>query len=247
MRASVCVLFLVLASAVFAQTERQPQSLVPADPTRLPDLAATVPARQLLIPPKAAKELQRAQSALVAGDIHSSVRHLEKAVEIYPECLEAHNNLGSRYVELREYGKAAAEFQKAIEIDPRVVQAVSNLSVALFLLERYPEAETASRRALDLDPRNLTARYMLGTILATEKRNPQEAVNLLSQTKSQFADSRLLLAMVLTRLGRLEEAKSELREYLKAPDPAKRQNVERWLERLAQTSAINRTTPSNTP
>jgi tetratricopeptide (TPR) repeat protein len=247
MRASVCVLFLILASGVFAQTESLPQSLVPADPARLPGLAVTVPARQLLLPPKAVKELQRAQTAFVAGDIHSSARHLEKALEIYPECLEAHNNLGSRYIELREYLKAAAEFQKAIEIDPRVVQPVSNLSVALFLLERYPEAETASRRALDLDPRNATARYMLGAILATEKRNPLEAVNLLSQTKSQFANSRLLLAMVQTRLGNLEEAKNELREYLKAPDPAKKQNVERWLERLTQTSATNRATQSNTP
>jgi len=172
---------------------------------------------------------------------------LEKSLQIYPQCLEAHNNLGSRYIDLREYEKAATEFRKAIEIDPRVMQPVSNLSVALFLLQRYPEAETAARHALALDPLNPTARYMLGTILAAEKRNPVETVNLLSQTRSQFADSRLVLAMVLTRLGNLEEAKNELREYLKTPDPAKKQNVERWLERLAQSSATNRSAQPSTP
>ena len=124
---------------------------------------------------------------------------------------------------------------------------VSNLSVALFLLQRYPEAENTARRALDLDPLNPTARYMLGTILVTEKHNPAEAVNLLRQTRNEFADSELLLATVFTRLGNLEQAKNELREYLKAPDPAKKQNVERWLERLAQSSATIRTTQTNAP
>jgi tetratricopeptide (TPR) repeat protein len=246
MRASICVLMLMVSCRVFAQTESL-NSLTPVDPAHLANLAGTIPARQLHIPPKAVKELQRAQTTFVAGDIGSSARHLEKALQIYPECLEAHNNLGSRYVTLREYEKAAAEFQKAIEIDPRVMPPFSNLSVALFLLQRYAEAETAARRALDLEPRNPTARYMLGTILATEKRNPAEAVNLLSQTRSEFADSRLLLATIFARLGDLEQAKNELREYLKAPDPAKKQNVERWLDRLVQSSPTNRTTQPNTP
>ena len=246
MRATVCILFLILASRGFAQTESVTQPLVPVDPARLPGITATVPARQLRIPPKAVKELQRAQSAIVAGDVRSSARHLEKAVQIYPECLEAHNNLGSRYFELREYEKAAVEFQKASVIEPRAIQPVSNLSVALFLLQRYPEAETSARRAIDLDPRNSTARYMLGTILVTEKRNPAEAIQLLSQTKNEFADSRLLLATALTRLGNLEAAQNELREYLKAPDPVKKQNVERWLEKLVQSAAANRAAPSST-
>jgi tetratricopeptide (TPR) repeat protein len=89
---------------------------------------------QPLIPPKATRELQRSQTALHSGDIRSSAQHLEKALQIYPHYLEAHNNLGSRYIELHEYEKAAAEFQKAIDLDPRIMQPFNNLSVALFLL-----------------------------------------------------------------------------------------------------------------
>src|SRR5262249_12134604 len=111
MRASACVLCLIVASRVFAQTESLPNPLVPGAPARLPGVVAAVPERQLLIPPKAVKELQRAQTDFVAGDISSSARHLERALQIYPKCLEAHNNLGSRYIELREYEKAAGEFQ----------------------------------------------------------------------------------------------------------------------------------------
>jgi Flp pilus assembly protein TadD len=239
MRVIVCVFSLILTSSIFAQTGSGPRSVVPTDPTRLP-LGEAISTRQLLIPPKAVKELQLAQAASLSGDVHSSARHLEKALQIYPNCLEAHNNLGSRYFELTEYEKAVAEFRKAIELDSQLVQPVSNLSVALFLLRRYPEAEAAARQALDLDPRNPTARYMLGATLATEKRNPAEAIQLLHQTTSEYPDSRLLLAMVLVRLGSVEEAKAELQEYLKAPEPGKKQNVERWLEKLARTSSAAR-------
>ena len=196
--------------------------------------------RELLIPPKAVKELQRSQSALQSGNIHSSAQHLERALQIYPQYLEAHNNLGSRYIELHEYEKAVGEFQKAIEIDSRLSQPFNNLSVTFFLLQRYQDAEAAARRALELDPRNSTSRYMLGCILATAQRNPLEAMELLRQTKREFPDSYLLLAEILVRLGAREDAEKELRDYLALPNPEKKQNVERWLSRLTQPSTTAR-------
>jgi tetratricopeptide (TPR) repeat protein len=203
---------------------------------------------ELRIPSKAVKEIQRSQTALRSGDVRSSAVHLERALQIYPQSLEAHNNLGSRYIELHEYEKATAQFQKAIDIDPRVMQPFNNLSVAFFLLQRYPEAEAAVRRARDLDPHNATSRYMLGCILATENRNALEAIEMLRQTKLEFPDSRLLLAEILLRRGAVNEAENELRDYLAAPGAEKKQNVERWLARLTQKSAAtNSATQHNTP
>jgi tetratricopeptide (TPR) repeat protein len=211
-------------------------------------VGGTISKRDLLIPPKAVKELQRSQSARKSGDARSSAQHLERALQIYPDYLEGHNSLGARYIELHEYEKAAAEFQKAIEIDPRVMQPVNNLSVALFLLQRYPDAEAAARRARDLDPHDPTARYMLGAILATEKRNPEEAMEMLRETRQEFPDSRLLLAEILLRLGAVEQAEKELRDYLAVPSAEKRQSVERWLARLNQARSSAKTTPQpNTP
>jgi len=247
MRAIVCVLLLVLTSSVCAQTEPPAPSFVPVDPSHLPKAGDRVSTRELLIPQKALKELQRAQSALQSGDSLSSARHLERALQIYPNYLEGHNGLGVRYIELHEYEKAAAEFQKAIDLDPRVMPPVNNLSVALFLLQRYSEAEAAARRAHDLDLHDPTARYMLGAILATEDRNPGEAMEMLRPIRSEFPDARLLLAKILIRRGNVEEAKKELRDYLLLPDAEKRQNVERWLARLAQKPAENSTTQPKTP
>jgi tetratricopeptide (TPR) repeat protein len=151
----------------------------------------------------------------------------------------AYNDLGSRYIELQEYEKAAAEFQKAIDLDPRIMQPFNNLSVAFFLLQRYPDAEAAARRALDLDPHNSTAQYILGCVLATEKRNPSEAVEPLHRTEVEFPDARLLLAQILLRQGVVNEAKNELHSYLRVPGVEKKQKVECWLARLEQTWATS--------
>ena len=247
MRTNPCVLLLILASSACAQTEQTPSSLLPTDASRPPRIGETISLRDLRIPPKAIKELERSQDALKSGDVRSSARHLGKAIQIYPDCLEAHNNLGARYIELEEYEKAAAEFQKAIAIDPRVVQPLSNLSVAFFLQQRYGDAEAAARRALSVAPQHPTARYMLGAILATEKRNPEEAMELLRQTKIEFPDARLLLAQILLRRGAVAQAEEELRGYLALADAPKRQNVERWLARLTHTSATIAPAQPNMP
>jgi tetratricopeptide (TPR) repeat protein len=248
MRLAVCTLLLILTTRVCAQTEPLPHPLVPMDPSRLPRLEETISMGELRIPAKALKEIRRSQTALRSGDVRSSAAHLERALQIYPQSLEVHNNLGSRYIELHEYEKAAAEFQKAIDIDPRVMQPFNNLSVAFFLLQRYPVAETAARRALDLDPHNATSRYMLGCILATENRDPLEAMQLLRQTKREFPDSRLLLAKILLSRGAMNEAENELRDYLTVPGAEKKQNVERWLARLTQTpAATNSAADNNAP
>ena len=236
MRPSVWALLLILTSRVCAQTEPAPHPLIPTDQSRLPRLGETISMGELRIPSKAAKEIQRSQTALRSGDVRSSAVHLERALQVYPQSLEVHNNLGSRYIELHEYEKAAMEFQKATDLDPHVAQPFNNLSVAYFLLQRYSDAEAAARRSLDLDPHNPTSRYMLGCILATEKRNPLEAMEMLRQTKREFPDSRLLLAEILLKRGAMNEAENELRDYLSVPGAEKKQNVERWLARLTQKS-----------
>src|SRR5436305_3998913 len=53
---------------------------------------------QLRIPSKAMKEFERARKAFQSGEIRASAEHLEKAVRIYPDFVEAHNALGRRFV-----------------------------------------------------------------------------------------------------------------------------------------------------
>jgi Flp pilus assembly protein TadD len=93
---------------------------------------------------------------------------LRKALEIDPDYMEAHNNLGVRYMALHRFEDAAAEFRGATELDPAAEKAFANLAGALLLLGRDTEAEAAARRAVALDGTSVQGRYVLGRVLAAE-------------------------------------------------------------------------------
>src|ERR1700720_3639891 len=50
-----------------------------------------VPISQLRIPSNAIKELQRSEKAFQSGDLRTSTELLQKALQIYPDFIQAHN------------------------------------------------------------------------------------------------------------------------------------------------------------
>ena len=196
--------------------------------------SGVVSAARLLHPirPKAYKEFWRSQKAFRAGDIQSSVQHLEKAIEIDPDYMEAHNNLGVRYLSLDQFDKALTEFQRTVNLDPTSAKGHLNLSSALSILRRYPEAESAARRAVQLDPSSIQASYLLGQILAAEGRDSDETIARLEGAVDRYPKARVVLARIMVRQGRIDEAVEQLRAYLKSGNPEKRQEVESWIARL---------------
>lgn len=71
---------------------------------------------------------------------------------IFPGYMEAHNDLGVRYMQQGAYERAAAEFQEAAKLDPGAVRPAANLALAWIALGRYADAESAARRAIAADP-----------------------------------------------------------------------------------------------
>jgi tetratricopeptide (TPR) repeat protein len=203
----------------------------PVAPT--PPPGGPVSARQLAVPRKAVKELERGASAYQAFELQSAVAHLQTAIRIYPPFMQAHNNLGAAYIDLHEYELAANEFRQAIALDAGAAQPYNNLALTLFLLKRYPEAEAAARRALDLNPTAASVRATLGRTLIAQNQNTAEAVDLLRQASAELPDARLSLAQVLIQRCSLDEAAVELRAYLQNSDPATKQTAELWLAQTA--------------
>src|SRR5260221_4894217 len=68
----------------------------PAPPS--PHAGYVVPVSQLRIPSKAIKEFERSQKAFQSGDVRASADHLQRALHIYPDFIQAHNTLGVRFV-----------------------------------------------------------------------------------------------------------------------------------------------------
>ena len=218
----------------------------PATPAHLSPPGEMISIHDLAIPAKAAKEFQRSMKAFQSGDFPTAAGHLEKAIQIAPEFVQAHNNLGAAYIHLQEYESAVTQLQKAIELAPNVEESYNNLGMALLLLRHFPEAETAARHALDLAPQHSSARYTLGRVLAIEGRDTSETVDLLSQAASELPQARLLLAQVLLRRGSVDQAIAELRTYLKNPEPGKKEWVEAWLAQIS-AGANTPARPAHTP
>jgi Flp pilus assembly protein TadD len=211
----------------------------PALPTRMTPPGGTISVRDLNVPSKAAKELERAKKSFNAGDFRSAAEHLQKALQIAPDFVQAHNNLGATYVRLHEYERAVVQLQEAVELAPNLQEPYHNLGIALLLLGRLPEAEIAARQALEIGPQESSARFTLGRILATEEKNPSEAIQLLSESARDIPEARLSLAHVLHGRGSLEQAIAELQTYLSIPDATNKEQVSArlalWTKELAET------------
>jgi tetratricopeptide (TPR) repeat protein len=207
-----------------------PNGATPARPAADP-----VPVSQLRIPSKAVKEFERSQKAFHSGDVPTSVEHLQKALQIYPDFILAHNALGLRFIQLGEYQKALAEHQAALSLDPRRVETHQDLSFALLALNRSKEAEAEARQALDIDSHLVGSRYLLGRALIASGRITSEGMEMLRQSEDAFPDASLVLAQVHFQLGHTDQVITELRHYLRAPaDRDNKRKAECWVAQLSQ-------------
>jgi tetratricopeptide (TPR) repeat protein len=176
------------------------------------DGSPTVSVTELSIPAKAAKELERSQKALEAGDIQESLRHFERALEIYPDIPYAHNSLGVRYARLHEFPRALSEFQLASASNPEAAQIAHNLSATYYVLHRFSEAEATMRRALDLDPNRLVSSFILANSLVMQGHFTSEAEQLLRKCSPTFPTARFLLAKLFLAEGHTAAPRAELLE-----------------------------------
>ena len=202
----------------------------------LPSGPAVISVQKLLhpVPSKAAQEFVRSSEASSAGNVKKAIQHLEKAVRIYPEYVEAYNNLGVGYMRLNQFERAVGEFGKAIALDSTSEGIHLNLGLALLALGRLSEAEVSARKAVELAPRSLAAHYALGQVLFGQQKMTDEALDILRKTEAQFPLARLLVAHILLVRRAIPEAAAELKAYLASERPDKRQDVQVWLELLAR-------------
>ena len=74
------------------------------------------------------------------GNIQAAINNLNKALEINPTDLQALNNRGYDYLELKQYKRAENDFQKMIEIDNNCPAAYYGLGYVNYVLENYKKA-----------------------------------------------------------------------------------------------------------
>jgi len=196
--------------------------------------AGTVSIGQLMhkVPSKALKEAQLAEKAWKKGDMQTCMDHLQKAVAIDPDYLQAQKDLGLVYSRLNRLPDMISAFEQVIKVDPHSADAYSYIAAANIDLGQYADAETAARRSLDLDPAADRTRFLLGVALVAEDKDPGEALKYLKESSSSFPTAHVFAAQILARQGERAEARTQLEEYLPVAPASKRDQVKTWLNKL---------------
>ena len=74
------------------------------------------------------------------NNYNEAVKYYTKAIQFYPNYLEAYNDRGFAYSKLKNYSKAIEDYTKAIQIDPNIAVIYYNRGIVYSKLENYSQA-----------------------------------------------------------------------------------------------------------
>ena len=155
-----------------------------------------------------------------AGDSDAAVALIRQAIEVMPGAVGPLNNLGNVLVEAQRFEEAEAAFRQCLDLQPDFVDALSNLATIHSKRGEHAEAETLCRRAIAARPEFGQAWYNLSVSLLAQKRIEE---GLAANSRAillwpKHLQARDAVARALVFLGRLDEAATLYREWLKV-DP----------------------------
>jgi tetratricopeptide (TPR) repeat protein len=100
-----------------------------------------------------------------------AVEYYQKAIAIDPSHVDAYNNIGAAYADLKDYAEAIRCYQKAITIDPNHAAAHYNMGNAYIDLKNDREAVRCFQKAIVLDPNYASTYYNMGNAYLRLKNN----------------------------------------------------------------------------
>ena len=183
------------------------------------------------VPTKAREEFDKGAAAVALGkkeNLEEAVLHLEKAVAIYPQYLQAQLMLGSTYIDLQQLDKAEQALKKTIELDPKAPNAFFNLGEVYLRQKKNEDAEKVLLQGLQLEDRSyqghltLARTYvaMAAKIKDENENRPlrvkaYEQVNEALKYNAELAPAHWMKGNLLVSVGRDADAQHEFEEYLR--------------------------------
>jgi len=198
----------------------------------------SVSVQDLAVPSKARAEFDRGMEAHAKGDDKAAQNALERAIEIYPRYVKAHNNLGVLYQNGGLIAKAVVEYSKAVALDPKFAAGYVNLAKISIARGNLAEAEPELKQALAVDP---SAIYALFLLCSTEfgRKEYSDAlatahhVHEMTQ-EPQYAEVHLISARILISQGRTKDAASEYQRFItERPSDPRSEKVKSLISELS--------------
>jgi Tfp pilus assembly protein PilF len=178
-----------------------------------------------IVPPPALRVYEFAVQQLAAGDLARARKQFERAIEMFPDFVEARSELA--VVHMRQDSLASAEtlLRRALEIDPSAVRPLLNLGLCLYRQQRFAEALVPLERGVQLKPINPNGNLLFGiTLVAAGNDALGEPVlrKAYEQGGKYTAKAQLYLSQLYARQKKYDLAAQALDIYLRdipgAPD-----------------------------
>ena len=204
--------------------------------------SGVVSALDLDAPNKAVREYNQGTSLMKAQDSKEAIKHLKRAIEIYPKFVSAHIGLGLAYLDQEDTAHAKGEFETAATLDQRFPGSFLNLGLIALLLNDFATAVPELEKAASLCPQN--ARILSSLAYAQNgTREYQRALETVRRVHALehkgLANAHYVAASAAMSLNDFETMESELGFFLSedptnAFAPTARQN----LAALAHNKAV---------
>jgi TolB-like protein/DNA-binding winged helix-turn-helix (wHTH) protein/Flp pilus assembly protein TadD len=176
--------------------------------------ARAASARALALDPRLAEA--HTAAAWIRGvyewDWQGSVAGFERAIALNPNSAPARHWYSHCLRAVGRLDDALREIKSALELDPLSLMINTNVATALLYAGRLEEAEVEYRRTLELDAAWLPALWGLGRAQVQLGRSDGlESLRRAARAPAASAEYQATLIWGLSRAGRLEEARAELR------------------------------------
>jgi TolB-like protein/cytochrome c-type biogenesis protein CcmH/NrfG len=150
--------------------------------------------------------------------IANSLELVKKAIELDPANAEAYGHLGFTFSMMGEHDKAVANAEQAVALNPNSAYNHMRLGHTLRFAGRNEEAIPEYLKAIRLNPIPPT-NYLFGLGIAyCWTGQYEEAIKWCEKAVRQDPDSfltRLMMTMVFSESGRMEDARAEAKEVLR--------------------------------
>ncbi len=192
--------------------------LIPSHSNPVFTITGTVHASVLSAPDGAARELEKGQKLLLEEkQPEKSLRHFQKAVEMYPAFSYAYFLMGTAYLDLQKFAEGQAALEKAVYLDEKLAAAHLALGKSLTMQGRHAEAEGPLRRVLEMSPDAPQGNFELANVYWALGRwqDAEPLVRKALEKEPGMAEGHVLLGNILLRKRDAQGALAEFREYLR--------------------------------
>ncbi len=152
------------------------------------------------------------------GELHSSAKMFETAVNIKPDYFEAHKNLGLVFKNLGQVEASIDSLKMAISIKSEYFEAHYNLAIILKELGQYDDALKSYQKAISINPNFANAYNNLGNLFLDLGRE-DDAINSYFkaiQINPNFAQAHNNLGNLFTDIEKYDEAIKSYKKAIKA-------------------------------